>query len=56
MGAMSVSSDDDRLVELTEDMEILPDQTRDDTDEGWGDWRESGDDDSHLIEERPPHW
>ena len=26
----------------------------DDTDLGWGDWREA--DDSYLLENRPPHW
>ena len=54
---MTVSPDDDRPVELSdEDLEILPDQTRDDTDEGWGAWRESADDHDRLLEERPPHW
>ena len=53
---MDVSPDDDRIVELTdEDGEILPDQTRDDTDAGWGEWRRS-DDDARFHEERPPHW
>jgi hypothetical protein len=51
---MTVAPDDDRTVDFSDDLEILPDQTRDDTDEGWGDWRES--DDSYLLEERPPHW
>ncbi|GAA4150297.1 hypothetical protein Acsp04_07450 [Actinomadura sp. NBRC 104425] len=47
--------DDERVVELVEDeLEILPDQTTDDTDTGWGDWR--GDDDSRLLDDRPPHW
>ncbi|GAA2100121.1 hypothetical protein [Actinomadura alba] len=53
---MTVSPDDDRPVELSdEDLVILPDQTRDDTDEGWGTWRGSAEDD-RLLEERPPHW
>jgi hypothetical protein len=55
MESMSVSSDEDRPVDLTEDLEILPDQTRDDTDEGWGDWRESADH-TRFLDERPPHW
>ncbi|TQM70107.1 hypothetical protein FHX41_3826 [Actinomadura hallensis] len=46
--------DDERVVELDDELEILPDQTYDDTDTGWGEWR--GDDDSRLLEERPPHW
>ncbi len=32
------------------------DQTRDDTDEGWGDWRDQQDRDQWFQEERPPHW
>jgi hypothetical protein len=34
---------------------VLPDQTRDDTDLGWGERDRSGDDD-RLLEDRPPHW
>lgn len=37
-----------------EDFEILPDQTGDDTDAGWGERRRGNE--SRLIEERPPHW
>ena len=49
--------DDDREVSWTEDLDILPDQTRDDTDAGWGEYRrQPGDDDRRLLEERPPHW
>jgi hypothetical protein len=34
----------------------LPEQTRDDTDVGWGDERPSDDDDvRRLLDERPPH-
>lgn len=29
-------SDDDRSVDLEEDFSVLPDQTSDDTDRGWG--------------------
>lgn len=55
--SMSVAPDDDRLVDLSDDdLEILPDQTRDDTDLGWGDWRDTDSDDAHLLEDRPPHW
>ncbi|GAA4094092.1 hypothetical protein GCM10022214_65560 [Actinomadura miaoliensis] len=47
--------DDERVVDLADDeLEILPDQTTDDTDTGWGEWR--GDDDSRLLDDRPPHW
>ena len=51
----NVSADDRREVPLVEDdLEILPDQTRDDTDAGWGERR--GLDDDFLLAERPPHW
>jgi hypothetical protein len=54
-GPMSISPDDERPVPLLDDeIEILPDQTRDDTDTGWGEWR--ADDDDRLLDERPPHW
>ncbi len=40
-----------------EGLSVLPDQTSDDTDLGWGEWRSDADsDDARLIEERPPHW
>ena len=54
MEIMSVGPDDERPVELDDELVILPDQTTDDTDTGWGQW--GGDDDSRLLEERPPHW
>lgn len=46
--------DDDRTVDLSEDFVVLPEQTSDDTDRGWGE-RASGNDD-WLLAERPPHW
>jgi hypothetical protein len=59
-GAMSAGRgpDDERPVDLSDDdLEILPDQTSDDTDTGWGEWRGgAGDDDARFLEERPPHW
>jgi len=53
-----VRPEDDREVALSEDFEILPDQTRDDTDLGWGERqpRSRRDDDERLLAERPPHW
>ncbi|GLZ76641.1 hypothetical protein Afil01_14480 [Actinorhabdospora filicis] len=48
--------DDDRVVDLSDDLDILPDQTRDDTDRGWGENRGWGDEDSRYLEDRPPHW
>lgn len=48
-------SDDDRTVELDSDeLPVLPEQTRDDTDQGWGDPEASND--ARLFEDRPPHW
>jgi len=48
--------DDLRPVDLADDgLPILPDQTVDDTDLGWSEWREA-DDEARLIEDRPPHW
>jgi hypothetical protein len=36
---------------------ILPAQSREDTDVGWGDYRDrDDDDDDHLLRDRPPHW
>ncbi|MQM25670.1 hypothetical protein [Glycomyces albidus] len=56
-------SDDDRSVELDEDFSVLPDQTSDDTDRGWGEAprprptrRELSVRDLDLLAERPPHW
>jgi hypothetical protein len=34
---------------------ILLTQSREDTDVGWGDYRDR-DDDDHLLRDRPPHW
>jgi hypothetical protein len=34
---------------------VLPEQSREDTDAGWGDYgRDQGDD--YLTRDRPPHW
>lgn len=49
------SLDDDRVVDLgDEDHAILPDQTRDDTDLGWGE--RTRDNDDRILDDRPPHW
>jgi hypothetical protein len=37
------------------DARILPAQSREDTDAGWGDYRDPHDDD-RLLRDRPPHW
>ena len=46
--------DEDRFVDLSDDAPLLPDSTRDDTDEGWGE--PSRDREDWLLDERPPHW
>jgi hypothetical protein len=38
------------------DDEVLPEQTSDDTDHGWGDGDDGLSDDERLIREKPPHW
>jgi hypothetical protein len=39
------------------DDELLPEQTTDDTDRGWGEQPDDAeDDDERLIREKPPHW
>lgn len=39
------------------DDELLPDQTTDDTDRGWGEHPDDAeDDDERLIRDKPPHW
>jgi hypothetical protein len=48
------SYDDDREVVLADELVILPDQTTDDTDAGWGERRPL--DDDRLLADRPPHW
>lgn len=50
--------DDLRPVDLfDEEPPLLPDQTGDDTDLGWGERAPSERDDiRRLLEERPPHW
>ena len=49
-----VNADDEREVVLADELEILPDQTTDDTDAGWGEQRTPNDD--RLLADRPPHW
>ncbi|MFJ6199763.1 hypothetical protein [Micromonospora sp. NPDC092111] len=46
--------DADRAVDLRDDFVVLPEQTVDDTDFGWGEHR--GGNDDWLLAERPPHW
>ncbi|MBX7269260.1 hypothetical protein KIF24_26735 [Micromonospora sp. Llam7] len=46
--------DDDRAVDLSDDLVALPEQSADDTDRGWGE--QAGGNDDRLLAERPPHW
>jgi hypothetical protein len=50
-------SDGERTVDFdSEENPLLPEQTRDDTERGWG-YRDSDDsNDDRLFEDRPPHW
>ncbi|HEX2418587.1 MAG TPA: hypothetical protein VHJ83_10785 [Micromonosporaceae bacterium] len=54
-GSTVPSYDDEREVRLDdEDLPVIPDQTTDDTDRGWGQRRWTND--VRLLDERPPHW
>ena len=49
--------DQDREVPLSDDdLVVLPDQTTDDTDLGWGGLPEEPSADDRLLADRPPHW
>ncbi|BFU42221.1 hypothetical protein EV385_2127 [Krasilnikovia cinnamomea] len=48
-------SDGERTVDFeSEEAPLLPEQTRDDTERGWGDREDTND--ARLLEDRPPHW
>ena len=48
-------ADGDRTVDFdSEEAPLLPEQTRDDTERGWGEGAYENDD--RLLEDRPPHW
>ncbi|MEV4759022.1 hypothetical protein AB0J86_28545 [Micromonospora sp. NPDC049559] len=48
-------ADDDRVVDLADDdFVVLPEQSTDDTDRGWGEYATGNDD--RLFADRPPHW
>jgi hypothetical protein len=48
-------SDGERTVDFESDeIPLLPEQTRDDTERGWG--VSEGSNDDRLLEDRPPHW
>ncbi|MEV1287176.1 hypothetical protein [Micromonospora sp. NPDC049679] len=53
--APGAAGDDDRTVDLSHDgLGLLPEQSSDDTDRGWGESPSSNDD--RLLADRPPHW
>ncbi|HKT03328.1 MAG TPA: hypothetical protein VJT31_27680 [Rugosimonospora sp.] len=54
MEPVDAFDDAQRPVVFDDEPAVLPDQTRDDTDQGWGERR--GDNDERLLAERPPHW
>ncbi|GAB3676154.1 hypothetical protein GCM10027589_46300 [Actinocorallia lasiicapitis] len=56
MNPVPRNPDDERPVELDDEPAILPDQTSDDLDRGWGDWRADDSNDDRLREDVPPHW
>ena len=41
---------------FTDDTPVVPDQTKDDTDAGWGEQQNLSAHDRWLFEQRPPHW
>ena len=48
-------NDAEREVDFeSEEAPVLPEQTRDDTERGWGERAYSNDD--RLLDDRPPHW
>lgn len=54
---MVTQPDQDREVPLSDDdLVVLPDQTVDDTDGGWGEVSDERAADERLIGDRPPHW
>jgi hypothetical protein len=40
----------------SDDGKVLPEQSADDTDLGWGERPDEADDDERLRREKPPHW
>ncbi|WP_018347895.1 hypothetical protein [Longispora albida] len=49
--------DEERIVDFSDDdAPLLPEQTSDDTDRGWGDRPSRDANDFRLLDDRPPHW
>ncbi|MFI6760349.1 hypothetical protein ACIBF5_14555 [Micromonospora sp. NPDC050417] len=54
-GAARAGLDSERTVDLVDDdFVVIPEQSVDDTDRGWGE--RSGSNDERLLADRPPHW
>ncbi|GGQ41729.1 hypothetical protein [Couchioplanes caeruleus] len=50
-------ADAERTVDFeSEETPLLPEQTRDDTERGWGYSSSADSNDDRLLEDRPPHW
>ncbi len=50
-------ADAERTVDFdSEESPLLPEQTRDDTERGWGYSGVENSNDDRLLEDRPPHW
>jgi hypothetical protein len=48
--------DEEREVQLDDEAPLLPEQTEDDTDAGWGVRPVRRTNDFRLLDDRPPHW
>ncbi|RKR88693.1 hypothetical protein BDK92_3023 [Micromonospora pisi] len=54
-GSARAGLDSERTVDLADDdFVVIPEQSVDDTDRGWGE--RSGSNDERLLADRPPHW
>jgi hypothetical protein len=49
------TADDNERPAPAPSVPLLPTQSREDTDAGWGDYGDR-DDDDRLLRDRPPHW
>ncbi|MEV6602224.1 hypothetical protein AB0M36_36045 [Actinoplanes sp. NPDC051346] len=50
-------ADAERTVDFeSEETPLIPEQTRDDTEHGWGYSSAADSNDDRLLEDRPPHW
>jgi hypothetical protein len=55
LGEPERDNDAEREVDFeSEEAALLPEQTSDDTERGWGESEDTNDD--RLLDDRPPHW